>query len=132
MQITKQADYGIRAMRYLARQGTGQRVATSIVAREMRIPPSFLAKIVGQLSIAGLLRTSRGSRGGVSLGRAPKDISVLQVVEAIDGPIMLNQCAESTHDCAVKDQCQVHPIWQEVQETLVARLGATRFDASLN
>ena len=132
MQITKQADYGIRAIRYLAQQATDQRVSTATVAREMNIPPSFLTKIVAQLSISGLLRTSRGARGGVSLGRAPKDISVLEVVEAIDGPILLNQCAESPHDCGVKEQCQVHPIWQEVQENLVTRLGATRFDVSLN
>ena len=132
MQITRQADYGIRAIRYLARQGADQRVATSTVAREMKIPPSFLAKIVGQLSIAGLLRTTRGARGGVSLRREPKDISMLDVVEAIDGPIMLNECVGKINRCALKDDCLVHPIWQEVQDSLVDRLRATRFDVSLN
>ena len=64
MQITRQADYAIRAVRYLAKQGPNQRSATSTVAQEMKIPPSFLAKIISQLSIAGLLHTSRGARGG--------------------------------------------------------------------
>ncbi len=92
MQITRQADYAIRAVRYLAKQGPNQRAATSTVAQEMKIPPSFLAKIISQLSIAGLLHTSRGARGGVTLARDAKDISLLDVVEAIDGPILLNEC----------------------------------------
>jgi Rrf2 family protein len=128
MQITRQADYAIRAIRYLAKQSPDDRVATSKVAKEMQIPPSFLAKIISQLSIAGLLKTSRGARGGVSLARQPKDISVLDVVEAIDGPILLNECVGSNNPCVFQDDCLVHPIWLEVQEDLVKRLGETRFD----
>jgi Rrf2 family protein len=128
MQITRQADYAIRAVRYLAKQGSNQRAATSTVAQEMKIPPSFLAKIISQLSIAGLLHTSRGARGGVSLAREPKEISVLDVVEAIDGPILLNECVGDTESCAFSDDCMVHPIWMEAQETLVKRLRETTFD----
>jgi Rrf2 family protein len=130
MQITRQADYGIRAVRYLARQGADQLVSTSTVAREMEIPPSFLAKIVSQLSIAGLLRTSRGAHGGVSLARKAKDISVLDVVEAIDGPIQLDGCGGRTD--RRKDESLIHPIWEEVQHSLVSRLRATRFDVLYN
>jgi Rrf2 family protein len=127
MQITRQADYGIRAVRYLARQGADQLIATSTVAREMQIPPSFLAKIISQLSIAGLIRTSRGAHGGVSLARASRDISVLDVVEAIDGPIQLDGCGGRADKR--KDESLIHPIWEEVQDSLVSRLRATRFDA---
>ena len=98
----------------------------------MKIPPSFLAKIISQLSIAGLLRTSRGARGGVSLAREPKDISVLDVVEAIDGPILLNECVGTNKPCEFEGDCLVHPIWLEVQESLVKRLGDTRFDVLYN
>jgi Rrf2 family protein len=132
MQITRQADYAIRAVRYLAKQGSSQRVATSTVAREMKIPPSFLAKIISQLSIAGLLHTSRGARGGVELAREPKEISVLDVVEAIDGPILLNECVGTNKPCSFEDDCLVHPIWIEVQESLVKRLRDTRFDVLYN
>ena len=65
MQITRQSDYATRAILYLARVGKGERVTTSQVAKEQKIPPSFLAKIISQLSIAGLLHTSRRARGGV-------------------------------------------------------------------
>lgn len=132
MQITRQADYAIRAVRYLAKQGSTQRVATSTVAKEMRIPPSFLAKIISQLSIAGLLHTSRGARGGVSLAREPKEISLLDVVEAIDGPILLNECVGTNKPCTFQKECLVHPIWLEVQQSLVSRLSATRFDVLYN
>jgi Rrf2 family nitric oxide-sensitive transcriptional repressor len=74
MQITRQADYAVRAVLFLARSGD-QRIATNMIAEDQRIPPSFLAKIVSQLSIAGLLHTSRGARGGVTLARAAKEIS---------------------------------------------------------
>ena len=128
MQITRQADYAIRAVRYLAKMGPNQRAATSTVAQEMKIPPSFLAKIISQLSIAGLLHTSRGARGGVTLAREASEISMLDVVEAIDGPILLNECVGDPANCAFSDDCMVHPIWAEVQETLVRRLRETRFD----
>jgi Rrf2 family iron-sulfur cluster assembly transcriptional regulator len=128
MQITRQADYAIRAVRYLAKLGPNQRAATSTVAKEMKIPPSFLAKIISQLSIAGLLHTSRGARGGVTLAHAPGDISMLDVVEAIDGPILLNDCVGDPANCVFSDDCLVHPIWVEVQESLVKRLRETRFD----
>ena len=128
MQITRQADYAIRAVRYLAKQEPTTRSATSTVAREMKIPPSFLAKIISQLSIAGLLHTSRGARGGVTLARVPGEISLLDVVEAIDGPILLNECVGDPANCDFSDDCLVHPIWKEVQENLVKSLSETRFD----
>ena len=132
MQITRQADYAVRAVRYLAGLGSNQLAATSTVAQEMHIPPSFLAKIISQLSIAGLLHTSRGARGGVSLAREPKDISLLDVVEAIDGPIMLNECVSDADDCTFKQDCPVHPIWIEVHQQLVDRLQNAHFDQFVN
>jgi len=127
MQITRQADYAVRAVLYLARLGNTQRAATSTVAQEQRIPPSFLAKIISQLSIAGLLHTSRGARGGVTLAREPKDISLLEVVEAIDGPIQLNECVGETGVCTFDDDCPLRPVWCEAQDELVQRLKKTNF-----
>jgi Rrf2 family protein len=127
MQITRQADYAVRAVLHLAALKTGERVATSRVAKEQRIPPSFLAKIISQLSIAGLLHTSRGARGGVSLARDPKDITLLEVVEAIDGPILLHDCVTQGGVCAFEDHCPIRSVWCEVQDEMVARLRNTDF-----
>ncbi len=128
MQITRQADYAIRAVLYLTKLGPNQRAATSTVAQEQRIPPSFLAKIISQLSIAGLLHTSRGARGGVSLAREPQEISLLDVVEAIDGPILLNECVSESSTCTFEEKCPLHSIWCEAQLDLVKRLRLAKFD----
>jgi Rrf2 family protein len=127
MQITRQADYAVRAIYYLSALEPGKRAATSTIAKEQNIPPSFLAKIISQLSVAGLLHTSRGARGGVSLARDPHDITMLDVVEAIDGPIMLNECVEDTHGCKFDQECPMRIMWCEIQDDLVARLGGTTF-----
>jgi Rrf2 family protein len=119
MQITRQADYALRAMHYLAKLDPSQRAATSQIADEMHIPPSFLAKIISQLSIAGLIHTSRGARGGVSMSRPPEEVSVLEVVEAIDGPITLNECTGDISDCPFGEDCMIRPLWCDAQVELV-------------
>ena len=127
MQITRQADYVVRAVLHLARMGNTERAATSTVAKEQNIPPSFLAKIISQLSIAGLLHTSRGARGGVTLAREPKDITLLEVVEAIDGPIQLNECVGGDGICTFEEDCPIKPVWCSAQQELVQRLKSTSF-----
>jgi len=132
MQITRQADYAVRAVTYLAKLGSERRAATSQIAHEQQIPPSFLAKIVSQLSVAGLLQTSRGARGGVSLARDPENISLLEVVEAIDGPILLNDCVADSGACQFSDECPMRPIWCEAQIDLVNKLKTTSFNMFTN
>jgi Rrf2 family protein len=117
----------MRAVAYLANLGPNQRAATSQIAEEQQIPPSFLAKIVSQLSVAGLLQTSRGARGGVSLARTPGEISFLEVVEAIDGPILLNECVADSGACNFGDSCALRPVFCDAQAELVNRLEATSF-----
>ena len=128
MQITRQADYALRAMVYLANQGPTERSATSQIAETKKIPPSFLAKIISQLSIAGLIHTSRGARGGVTLARPASEITVLEVIEAIDGPIALNECTVSPEGCPFEGDCPIHGLWCDTQAELVEKLRKTTFD----
>ena len=127
MQLTRQADYAVRAVLHLAQIKNGDRAATSTVAKEQHIPPSFLAKIISQLSIAGLLHTSRGARGGVTLARDPKEITLLEVIEAIDGPIQLNECVGDSGVCTFDSDCPIKTVWCEAQDELVSRLRRTDF-----
>ena len=127
MQITRQADYAVRAMVYLAQLGPERRAATNHIAQEKSIPPSFLAKIVSQLSVAGLLQTSRGARGGVSLAKPADEITLLDVVEAIDGPILLNECVGDGGSCIYGSDCPMRPVWCDAQQELVERLSQTNF-----
>jgi Rrf2 family protein len=127
MQITRQADYAVRAMVYLAQLGPEDRAATGQIAKEKSIPPSFLAKIVSQLSVAGLLQTSRGARGGVSLAKPAEAITLLDVVEAIDGPILLNDCVGENSNCEYDDDCPLKPVWCDAQKILLDHLSKANF-----
>ena len=130
MQITRQADYAVRAILYLAQagnNGSNGRVATSSVAKEQNIPSSFLAKIIVRLSIAGLLDTLRGAHGSVKLARKPSDITLLQVVEAIGGPIQLNVCVGGQGTCPFEPNCSVRLVWCDAQNEMVTKLKNTNF-----
>jgi Rrf2 family protein len=127
MQVTHQADYAIRTMFYLSRLDPNQKVATSQIASEYKIPPSFLTKIISQLSIAGLIHTSRGARGGITLARSSEDISLLDVLQAIDGPIALNECVQDPGICSFSPDCVIHKFWIGASEDLNNRLRSTSF-----
>jgi len=127
MQITRQADYAVRAVLYLARLGPSEHAATSQVAEEQRIPPSFLAKTIARLSLAGLIHTSRGARGGVTLARDPEEITLLEVIEAIEGPMALHECLGDGGSCTFDEGCPLRPVWCEVQDEFVKRLKGTNF-----
>ncbi len=127
MQITRQADYAVRAVLHLARLGPAAQASTANIARAEAIPVHFLAKIVSQLTQADILRTTRGARGGVSLARPPEDLNLLEVVEAIDGPVELNVCVLHPERCPEASTCVVRPFWQEAQAILVEGLARARF-----
>jgi Rrf2 family protein len=127
MQITRQADYAVRAILYLAQLQAGALAATAQIAREQHIPLTFLAKIVSQLSAAGIVRATRGAHGGVTLARRASEISLLDIVETFDGPIMLNECTLDPESCVMSDHCQVQVVWCEARADLVKRLGQTNF-----
>src|SRR5215510_8636299 len=111
MQITHQADYATRVILHLARAQKDKLITTNEIARGQNIPSSFLAKIISQLSIAGLLYTSRGAHGGVKLARPPKQITLLEVIEAIDGPIQLNHCVGKKYICSFEENCPIRSVW---------------------
>ena len=127
MQITKQADYALRAIIYLSQLEEGGKASTSKIAEAQEIPASFLAKIISQLSIAGLIHTSRGARGGVSLAKEPQEITVLDVIQAIDGPVVLNECTENPGACPFHDSCPLYNLWEETREMLVKKLSGANF-----
>jgi Rrf2 family protein len=128
VQITRQADYAIRTILYLSKVDPTNPVATRQIAKEQRIPPSFLAKIVSQLSLVGLLHTSRGATGGVLLSRNPAEITLLEVIEAIDGQITINECAGDRGTCNLCKTCAMHPIFCEIRAGLVAKLKSYTFE----
>lgn len=127
MQLTRSADYAIRAMLEIARQSTHTdgRARTHQIAERQNIPPALLAKLIPLLVRAGLLVSQRGARGGLTLARPTSDICMLEIVEAIEGPIILNRCLATPAQCDRVDHCTVHPVWQKAQNYLVDLLKTT-------
>lgn len=118
MQITRQADYAVRAVLELATNDSAERLTAEEIARRRAIPLAFLSKTLGRLSDAGIVITQRGVKGGVSLGRPAHKINLLQVVEVIDGPIALNECVLDEEACRWTGTCPVHDVWCSLQHSL--------------
>lgn len=124
--LSRRADYGIRAMIDIAAQHPGARTVVAEVAERQAIPQSFLAKIVPRLARAGLLRTSLGAAGGVALALPPEKISLLQIIEALDGPFALNLCSLNPADCQYYAVCPTCAVWKKAQSQLNQTLAQTR------
>ncbi|MHB8793663.1 MAG: RrF2 family transcriptional regulator [Thermoleophilia bacterium] len=127
MQLTRQADYAIRALLHLSAAEPGNVVQTKEIASSEGIPEKYLPTIMRTLARAGLVRTLRGNQGGVLLARGPEDINLLEVIEAIEEPIMLNRCLREEGECNRESFCPVHPVWDRIQQTLIDRLESTSF-----
>jgi Rrf2 family protein len=128
MEISRRTDYGVRVILDLATLPANERTSTQDIADRQNIPSPFLAKIISQLSLAGLVTTYRGAGGGVVLALPPSEISLLQVIEALEGPIHLNRCLIQPEACPRKGRCSVHNIWVKAQEALTSLLIGTTFD----
>jgi Rrf2 family protein len=128
MEISRRTDYGVRVILDLATQPDSVRASTQEIAERQHIPSPFLAKIVSQLSLAGLVTTYRGAGGGVTLARDASEISLLQVIEALEGPVRLNRCLIEPDACPRNSHCPVHEIWAKAQGELISLLEVTTFD----
>jgi Rrf2 family protein len=129
MEITQQADYAVRAVLELALQPPGVRLSCETIAHRHAIPVPFLTKICARLATEGILRSQRGVNGGVQLARPADEINLLEVVEAIDGPITFNRCNRKPSECARSRTCVVHPIWAELCSEFRDRLASYTFAA---
>jgi Rrf2 family protein len=124
VKITKACDYSLRLMVYLAAHGDQRLVSIREISEKIDIPKSFLGNIVQKLSAVGLVETTKGAHGGLRLIRHPDDITSLEVMEAVDGPIALSGCQKS-HGCGHKHYCDVKPLMDRVQRQLVDTLRGT-------
>lgn len=129
LQISRRIEYGTRAMVYLASLPDGITTSFREIAKKMVIPEDFLAKILKTLVRAKLVKSTRGSHGGYSLARAAKDVSFLDVIEAVEGPVAVNVCTSPTHDgCEFVGRCTMQGVWQEGQNQMVELYRKTGLD----
>jgi len=119
LQLTRGGEYAIRAMSYLARFPDGHVASLHDIGQAQDIPESFLAKILQSLVHGGLAVSQRGAHGGFALARAATDITMRDVIEAVDGPVALNQCVLWPEDCKRSGDCELHKAWMRAQAQLM-------------
>lgn len=119
MQLTRAADYGVRVMIHLAGLQMETRVSLPALAEAADAPESFLSKVLQALARAGLISSRRGQSGGFQISPRGRAASMLEVIEAIDGPIYLNVCVVSGRSCHRKAHCPAHPVWEQAQTAML-------------
>jgi Rrf2 family protein len=125
LRLSKKADYALMAMKHLALRGDRGSSSAREIAEQYDIPIELLAKVLQRLVRRGLLASQQGTRGGYQLARRPIQISVADVIQAIDGPVTVTACSseEGTGTCEQFAKCNVRdPLWR-VRERILAALG---------
>lgn len=130
LKINRQTDYAVRVVLALAKRAEGVRLSSTQIQREMMIPPALMTRIVAQLAREGLVNTFPGRDGGLMLPRPASRISLKDVVEAFEGPILLSECmqAKSEDDCPFRTNCPVRSKWGRVQAAMVREMASISFE----
>ena len=118
MQLTMTGEYAVRAMVHLASLPQGTVVSVGEISRAWEVPETFLRKIITNLARAGLVNSFRGNGGGIALARDSRELTLLDVVTAVEGELALNFCLLSPADCHRSPWCAVHLVWCEAQQKL--------------
>ncbi len=127
MKLTRGGEYGIRGVLYLAQQNDGKVSMLSAIAKTQDVPPRFLAKIFQALAKAGVVKSHRGAKGGFSLARPANEITIRDVIEAVEGPVLLNVCLTGPGECTRDEICPMHAVWSEAQEKMMSVLASSNF-----
>ena len=122
MQVTRATDYAVRVMIHLAGLPHGSTVQRAELSKVTDVSPHFLSKVLQQLARAGLVHSQRGSGGGFALAVPAGNVTMLNVVEAIEGPLWLNLCLKEGQSCKRKTWCPAHPVWIKGQAALATVL----------
>ncbi|TVR61217.1 MAG: SUF system Fe-S cluster assembly regulator [Candidatus Competibacteraceae bacterium] len=122
IRITREADYGIVLMTYLA-QAEGHPRSAATLAQQRQLPLPMVSKILKSLARAGLLTSQRGAQGGYSLARPATEISAADIVGALEGPIAITECSTGDHDgCSRLEHCEVSGHWSRINQAIQTAL----------
>jgi FeS assembly SUF system regulator len=126
MRLSHLADYAVVLMTAAARRSAGERLSATELSAETGVPLPTAQKLMGQLAGCGLLTSVRGAGGGFALARPAGEISLADIVEAVEGPIAMTVCSEGRTDCALDAHCRVKPHMGVVGNAVRGALGAVR------
>ena len=124
MRLTHLADYAVVILTAAARREAGARLSASELAQDTGVPLPTTQKLMGRLAAEGLLTSVRGAAGGYALARPAGEITLADIVEAVEGPIAMTVCSEGRTDCALDAHCMVKPHMGVVGNAIRGALGA--------
>src|SRR5512138_501060 len=129
LKINRQTDYAVRVVLALAKHEEGTRLSTAEIQREMLVPAGLMPRIVADLAKTGLVNTYTGRDGGLSLSRPAEQITLLDVVDAFEGPVLLSRCLQVTGDgdCPFIKTCPVRGKWGRVQAAMLREMASITF-----
>lgn len=130
LKINRQTDYAVRVVLALAKRGEPTRLSSNEIQQEMLIPKAFMSRIVAQLARSGLINTFPGREGGLTLPRPASQITLRDIVEAFEGPILLSECLQlkGEDDCPFQTNCPVRPKWGRVQVAMLREMASITFE----
>ena len=117
--LSKKADYGLIALKHLANHRQEHACSANEIAEEYGISARLMAKVLQKLAKQGLVAAKHGSTGGYQLARQPDKISALEVLTAIDGPVLITSCVTSHGNCDATERCSVKEPLQRVNESIL-------------
>jgi len=129
MRLSHLADYAVVLMTAAARRPASARLSATELAQETGVPLPTAQKLMGQLAGCGLLTSVRGAGGGFTLSKAAAEISLADIVEAVEGPIAMTACSEGRTDCALDAHCQVKPHMGVIGDAVRGALDAVSLEA---
>jgi Rrf2 family transcriptional regulator, nitric oxide-sensitive transcriptional repressor len=124
LHISEAANLGLHALAYLARNSDGTPVTTAVIAEAYGVSEAHLSKVFQRLAKAGLVKSVRGPRGGFKLRRAPGEITLREIYEALDGPLLRSACLFSEPKCGLTD-CLLGDLLSDVHQRIAARFSNT-------
>ena len=124
IKLSRVTDYGIVLLAHFAGREDGSTRSAREVAQETRLPAPMVSKILKSLAREGLLLSHRGAKGGYSLARSPEEISVSEMIAALEGPIGLTECTVHPGACVQESNCHVREPWQQINQVVRNALGA--------
>jgi Rrf2 family protein len=129
--ISRRLDYGLHMMLALAQNNKNQPQSTASLSKKLGMPLPFMHQIAHALMQSGLIKATPGPRGGLRLNQAAESISVLNIVEALEGPILLNPCQDCSDSSPRQESCLAHSAWDELQQKIVLHLESITLESLL-
>lgn len=129
MRLNQATDYAFRMVLYLSSLPDGSKITGSALAEKQNIPERFLLKIMRSLTAAGIMKSYRGVDGGFALNRSPKDITLFDIIEAVEGQTELQRCLQDIGSCSrgCSGMCSIYAAFSDIQRDLAAKLKSIDF-----